>query len=240
MYKGKKCSLIFPAYNEEENIGQAVKEFRALKCFDEILVIDNNSRDRTGEIARKEKAKVIRETKQGYGFALRRGMKEARGDYLVLCEPDGTFVAQDTFKLLGHIDKYDLVLGTRTSKKFITKKANMGPLLRYGNILLAKITALLYRTNSLSDCGCTFRVFQRPLAKKILPHLTVGGSHFLPETVVLTALSGGTLWEVPVRYRARIGTSKITGSLKKTITVGFRMGEIVFRYRFLSRSKISP
>lgn len=240
MYKGKKCSLIFPAYNEEENIGQAIKEFQALKCFDEILVIDNNSVDQTAKIAQKEKAKVIKETKQGYGFALRRGLKEARGNYLVLCEPDGTFVARDVFKLLGHIKDYDMVLGTRTSKRFITKKANMGLFLRWGNILLAKIAAFLYQTNSLSDCGCTFRVLRRPLAKKILPHFTVGGSHFLPETVVLTALAGGSIWEVPVRYRARIGTSKITGSFKKTVTVGLRMAEIVFRYRFLSGPKISP
>lgn len=232
MFKRKKISLILPAYNEVENIGQAVKDFKSLKIIDQLLVIDNNSKDQTAAIAKKTGAQVIKETKQGYGFALRRGLKEAHGDYIVLCEPDGTFNAKDLPKLLNHLENYDMVTGTRTNQKFIRKDANMGLGLRWGNIILAKALQFLYQTNSLTDCGCTFRVIKKPLAKKILPHFTVGGSYFLSEIVVLAALAGGKIKEIPVHYNQRIGTSKITGSFKKTATVGLSMGKIIFGYRF--------
>jgi len=239
MFKRKKVSLIFPAYNEEENIAQAIKEFKKLKILDEILVIDNNSHDQTAQIAKKNRAKVIKEKNQGYGFALRRGLKEAKGDYLVLCEPDGTFSAKDLSKLLRQIKNFDMVTGTRTNRKFIKKSANMGRALRWGNFLLAKAIQFLYQTNSLSDCGCTFRVLKKSLVQKILPHFTVGGSYFLSEIVVLTALSGGKIKEIPVSYGQRIGTSKITGSFKKTAQVGLKMAKIVFGYRlgFIKKPK---
>lgn len=231
MFKKKRISLVFPAYNEAENIGQAVKDFKNLKLLDEILVIDNNSRDQTATIAKKNGARVIKETKQGYGFALRRGLEKAKGDYIILCEPDGTFTAKDLVKLLKYIENFDMVTGTRTNKKFIKKRANMGFGLLWGNILLAKCIQILYRTNPLTDCGCTFRILEKPLAKKILPHFTVGGSYFLSELAVLSALAGAKIKEIPVHYGQRIGTSKITGSFKKSVLVGWNMAKIVFGYR---------
>lgn len=234
MYKGKKISLVFPAYNEEKNIAAAIKDFQSIKLVDEIIVVDNNSRDRTSQIAKKNGARVVLEKNQGYGFALRKGMDEARGDYIVLCEPDGTFDAHDLEKLLSHVKDYDLVMGTRTNKKYIRNGANMGPLLRFGNISVAKLIQVLFRTGSISDCGCTFRIFKKSIVEKILPYLTVGGSHFLPETVVLTKLSGGRIVEVPVHYGRRIGESKITGSFKRSVKVGANMILLILKYRFNS------
>ena len=231
MYKRQKVSLVFPTYNEEKNIGPAVKDFLSIRLIDEIIVVDNNSRDNTSQIAKEAGAKVVLEKKQGYGFALKRGMKEATGDLIVLCEPDATFSAADLPKLLALINNYDLVMGTRTNKRFIRNGANMGLFLRLGNISVAKFTQLLYGLNNISDCGCTFRVFNKYIAEKILPHLTVGGSHFLPETVVLTKLAGGKIAEVPVHYGQRIGESKITGSFKKSIKVGINMLGIILKYK---------
>ena len=96
----------------------------------------------------------------------------------------------------------------------------------------------LYSLNNISDCGCTFRVFKKSIVEKILPHLTVGGSHFLPETVVLTKLSGGKIVEIPVHYGPRIGESKITGSFKKSIRVGLNMIGIILKYK-INPPKIS-
>src|SRR4029078_8540300 len=123
---------------EEENISRAIDEFQKLKLIDEIIVIDNNSRDQTSKISKAKKVKGVLEKKQGYGFALRRGLEEAKGDYVVLCEPDNTFNATDIKKLLSHMDKFDMVTGTRTNSKFIERGANMKGLLRFGNIFLAK------------------------------------------------------------------------------------------------------
>ena len=92
---GETVSVVFPAYNEAANITQAVRDFLSVAAIDEVLVVDNNSRDGTGDLARAAGARVVVETKQGYGNALQRGLREATGDYIVLAEPDGTFVAKD-------------------------------------------------------------------------------------------------------------------------------------------------
>lgn len=236
MFDKKRVSLVFPAFNEEDNIVTAIKDFKSLKCFDEIIVVDNNSTDQTNKLAKKSGAKVVKETHQGYGFALRRGMNEASGDYVVLCEPDNTFLAKDALKLLSQIDKFDLILGTRTNRQFIEKGANMGFLLLLGNIVVAKLLQIFFQTTSLSDCGCTFRVFRKSLVKQILPFFTVGGPYFLPETVILTAFANGSILEIPISYRKRVGTSKITGSLKRAIFVGFQMVKLIFKYRLIGKT----
>ncbi len=232
MYKNKIISVVFPAYNEEENIANAILDFKKLKIIDEILVIDNNSKDKTSKIAKLKRAKVIKETKQGYGYALRRGLKEAKGDLIVLCEPDGTFLAKDLLKLLKHTDKYDLVMGSRTNMKYIGKKANMKGALRFGNLILAKIMQILYSPKtSLSDCGCTFRVINRKSLKLINSKFSVGGSYFLSEFTVLSLLNGLSVIEAPVNYRQRVGKSKITGSMMRSVIVGIKMLIIIFTYR---------
>lgn len=235
MYKGKRVSLVLPAYNEEKNIAKAIDEFRSIKVFDEIIVVDNNSKDRTGELAKKKKIRVVMEKNQGYGFALRRGMEEAKGDYIVLSEPDGTFIAKDTLKLLSNIQKFDMVTGTRTHPSYFTKDANMGYFLRFGNIAVAKLMQIIFNTSSLSDCGCTFRVLRSSLVKKILPRFTVGGQHFLSELVVLTTLLGDSIFEIPIRYQKRVGRSKITGSLKTSIKVGLRMVGVILYYKLVNQ-----
>jgi len=228
MFRGKKVSLALPAYNEAENIARAIDSFKKVGIIDEIIIVDNNSTDKTGELAKKKNVKVVNEIKQGYGFALRRGLKEATGYYMILSEPDGTFRASDSAKLLAYIEDYDMVAGTRTNPSFFTKDANMGYFLRFGNIVVAKIIQFLYRTSPLTDCGCTFRVLKRPLVNKLLPLFTVGGQHFLVELVVLTAVVGGSIYETPTHYKKRVGKSKITGSLKVSILVGLRMLGVIF------------
>ena len=233
MYKGQKVSLVFPAYDEEENIAAAIKDFKSAKIVDEIIVVDNNSRDNTSNIANRNGARVFLEKNQGYGFALKRGMGEASGDLVILCEPDATFEAKDLPNLLSLSNRYDLVMGTRTNKQYIRNGANMGLFLRLGNISVAKIMQIIYGLNNVSDCGCTFRVFRKSIVKKILPLLSVGGSHFLPETVILTKLAGGRIAEIPIHYGARIGESKITGSFKKSMKVGLNMLGIIFKNKII-------
>src|SRR5262252_1455482 len=235
MWQGHRVSVVFPAYNEEAGIATAVAEFGALDAVDEVLVIDNNSRDHTATHAADAGARVVRETRQGYGHALRRGMAEAAGEYIVLAEPDGTFMAKDVLKLLAYADDFDLVLGTRTTRELIWHGANMGWQLRWGNWVVAKLLQVLFGGPSLSDCGCTLRLIRRSAARRLLPRFTVGGSHFLPEMVCLALLNRLRLVEVPVNYRVRVGESKITGSLSTTVRVGARMVALIMRYRVFGR-----
>jgi glycosyltransferase involved in cell wall biosynthesis len=235
MWQGHRVSVVFPAYNEEAGIAQAVAEFGGVEAVDEVLVVDNNSRDATASRALASGARVVREPRQGYGNALRRGMAEAQGEYVVLAEPDGTFIGKDVLKLLAYADDFDLVLGTRTTRELIWHGANMGWQLRWGNWIVAKFLQVLFGGPSLSDCGCTLRLIRRSAAERLQPRFTVGGSHFLPEMVCLALLSGLRLVEVPVNYRDRVGESKITGSLATAMRVGRDMIALILRYRVLGR-----
>jgi glycosyltransferase involved in cell wall biosynthesis len=235
MWLGHRVSVVFPAYNEEAAIGAAVADFGSLDAVDEVLVVDNNSRDATAARAAAAGARVVREPRQGYGYALRRGLAEAEGEYVVLAEPDGTFMGKDVLKLLAYADDFDLVLGTRTTRELIWHGANMGWQLRWGNWVVAKLLQVLFDGPSLSDCGCTLRLIRRVAADRLLPRFTVGGSHFLPEMVCLALLHGQRLVEVPVNYRDRVGESKITGSLQTALGVGARMVALIVRYRVLRR-----
>ena len=234
---GKTVTVVFPAYNEAANIARAVRDFLGVPAVDEVLVVDNNSRDGTGDLAREAGARVVLETKQGYGNALQRGLREASGDYIVLAEPDGTFVATDVVKLLAYADELDMVMGTRTTRELIWEQANMGWFLRVGNWAVAKLLQLLFDGPSLSDCGCTLRLIRREAAQQIVGQLTVGGSHFLPEMVILGLKKHVRLIEIPVNYRSRVGESKITGSRVTTLKVGGRMIGLILSYRLQRRHR---
>lgn len=231
MWQGKSVSVVFPVYNEEKSIVTAINDFFTTGYVDEIIAVDNNSKDRSAELIQTTQARLVAESRQGYGFALRCGLREATGDLIILSEPDGTFMAKDILKLLAYSDDFEMVLGTRTTRELIWAEANMGIFLRVGNWVVAKMLEFLFNTPSLSDCGCTMRLICRSAALQIQEHLTVGVSHFLPEMVILSRLVGIRMVEIPVNYRGRLGISKITGSFKTTVKVGLRMTELILRYR---------
>ena len=232
MHGSKTVSVVLPAYNEEGYIRPAVDDFFIPSIVDEVVVVDNNSRDRTADEVRQTRARLVNETRQGYGFALRRGLQEATGDIVILAEPDGTFIGRDVLKLLAYADDFDMVCGTRTTRELVWEQANMGWFLRMGNWTVAKLLQVLHGGPSLSDCGCTLRLTHRGALERIRGELTVGGSHFLPEMVILALKKGLKVIEVPVNYRGRVGESKITGNLKGALKTGFSMIGLIIKYRF--------
>lgn len=230
MWNEKKISVVLPAYNEEKNILNAVNDFFATGVVDELIVVDNNSKDSTAQLASQTGAVLIKEANQGFGYAVQRGLKSATGDYIVLSEPDGTFIAKDIFKLLNYTDYFDLVLGSRTARSCIWTGANMGFFLRWGNHFVAKLLEFLFNGPSMLDVGCSMRLIKKESLDKIKYRFTVGGSHFLPEMVILTILAGSHIVEIPVNYRPRRGESKITGSKIRAFMVGAKMMFIIFKY----------
>ena len=169
------------------------------------------------------KARLVREPRQGYGHATRRGLLEARGELIVLAEPDGTFLPEDIHKLLVYSSECDVVFGTRTTRELIWAEANMESFLRWGNWAVAKLIEVLYNTSHLSDVGCTYRLLHAPTAKEIASKMTVGGSHAGAEIMLLAIISGARFVEVPVNYLPRVGISAVTGSPLKAVAVGLRM-----------------
>lgn len=231
MWNGKRVSVVLMTYAERDSIRKVIDGFYATGYVDEVLVIDNNAQAGTAEEVAKTNARLVREPKQGYGHATRRGLVEATGDLIVLAEPDGTFLAQDILKLLVYSIECDVVFGTRTTRELIWDDANMAALLRWGNWAVAKLIEALYNTSHLSDVGCTYRLLRADTAKAVAESMTVGGSHAGAEIMLLTIISGARFVEVPVNYLPRVGTSSVTGHPVKAMIVGLRMIGLVLKMR---------
>jgi len=232
VFNGKKLSVVMPAYNEEEHIKQAVRDFLSIPLVDEVVVVDNNSKDDTCKLAGEAGARVIKEKNQGYGFACQRALREASGGLIVLVEPDGTFDARDLHKFLAYADDFDMVLGTRTTRELIWEGANMDHFLKWGNWTLGKMVELLYSGPSLSDVGCTYRLIKKEALDKIEKNFTVGRSHFSPEMMILALKNKIRVVEIPVNYRPRRGESKITGRRWPAFKLGLIMIALIVKMRF--------
>ena len=177
------------------------------------------------------RVREIHEPRQGYGFAIRRGLREADGDYIVVSEPDGTFLGRDMFKLLAYVEDFDVVYGSRTARTFIWRGANMGLWLRWGNWGVAKLMEFLFNSTNLTDVGCTMRLIRREALSRMERRFSVGGSAFGPEMMLLSLLLGLRVIQVPVNYLPRIGVSSVTGDVRKALMLGFSMVGLVVRYR---------
>ena len=229
--KDRIISVVMPAYNEEKGIGHAVAEFIQHPAVKEILVVDNNSTDRTAQIASAAGARVVQEPKQGFGYTCRKGLAEGQAPYLLLVEPDNTFLARDLDKFLAYVDDFDLVMGTRTTKSMIWEGANMGYFLKWGNWAVAKLLQLLFGAPSMTDVGCTYRLIHKSLFEKIEPSLRVGGSHFLPEMTIAALRARARIIEISINYLARQGSSKITGNFRGALFTGLNMITLILKKR---------
>ncbi len=231
MWNGKRISVIFPTYNEKRSIYAAIQDAYGTGVVDEVVVVNNNAVSGTSNEVAKTRAREVFEPRQGYGYSIQRGLREAAGDLLVISEPDGTFLGKDIFKLLAYADDFQLVLGTRTSPLFISEGANMGLFLKWGNWTVAKFLQFMFNGPILTDVGCTMRLIHRKALRKIQRRFTVGGSCFSPEMTMLALLYKVPLVEIPLNYGPRVGESKVTGKFHRAVLVGLAMIGLILRYR---------
>jgi len=240
MWRNQKVSIIFPTYNEKDSIREAVEDFFRCEHVDEIVVVNNNAAEGTDDEVHPTDARLVYENRQGYGYAIWKGLDEATGDLLIIAEPDGTFSGNDVYKLLAYSDDVPVVFGTRTSQEFIWEGANMGFFLKTGNWAVGKLMEFLFNTTILTDVGCSMRLLRRDVYDVIRPQFTIGGSAFGPQIMLLTILNGFKFTEIPVNYRSRVGESSVTGSFIKAAFLGIEMVAMVLRYRVLSWVGILP
>jgi glycosyltransferase involved in cell wall biosynthesis len=234
LWKNKKVSVIFPTYNEKGSIRKVVEEFFASGYVDEIIVVNNNAVDGTTEEVAQTRAVQVFEEKQGYGYALQRGMREATGDIIILSEPDDTFYGSDVVKLLAYSDDFQVVFGSRTTTKLIQDGANMDFSLRLGNWVVAKMAEFLFLTGVLTDVGCSMKLLSRGAYETVKPHFSVGGSHFGPELMCLVITHNIQFIEIPIKYGQREGKSMVTGNRFVAILLGLRMIGLILKYRLLN------
>jgi len=245
MFRNRTVSLVIPAYNEEETIRQVVEEFREEPHLDEIVVVDNNCADRTAELAAAAGARVVQESKPGYGSALTAGMDAATGELMVLVEADGSFRARDVIKLLVYLDDAGMVMGTRTTRQMVEQGANMRFLLRWGNVFMAKFLQVCWMRPSeprFTDVGCTFRALSRETWNRIRPRLRESGPAFSPEMMCATLQERCRIIEVPVTYSRRMGgESKHSDTFGRQARTALKMFRTIFRKRFFERgAKVVP
>lgn len=236
MWQGKKISVILPTFNEQKSIKKVINDYFKTKLIDEVIVVNNNAIQGTDEEVKKTKARLVYEKKQGYGFAIRKGIRKVKGDITIISEPDGTFNTKDINILLAYYnDGFEVVFGTRTTKGLIWEGANMGFLLKWGNIIVAKLVEILFFSPcQLTDVGCTLKLFSKKALKKLEPHFSVGGSDFGLELIILTLINKINFVEVPVNYLPRVGKSSVTGNLFKTIILSLQMIYLTIKYRIRS------
>ena len=231
MYLGQTVSLILPTYNEKDSIREVIQNFEKLGVVDEIIVINNNAAKGTSEEVAQTSAIEILETEQGYGAANLRGIREAKGDLIAICEPDATFVETDLFKFLEYSRDFDVVYGSRTMNDLIWEGANMGWFLRFGNWAVAKLLMVLFGSCSLTDVGCTYRVFNRKVAVHVLENCRIKANFFSPEMMIATIRSKFRNAQIPVNYKSRIGVSSATGNHWVAFKLGLQMIKLILQKR---------
>lgn len=225
-------SVILPTHTEKDSIRQCIEEFFATGFVDELIVVNNLAEPGTEDEVAKTPARMIYENRPGYGYALQAGLAAAKGDLLVLAEPDGTFMGKDLMKLLAYADDFQVVFGTRTTKELIWKGANMGFFLRWGNIFVAKLMEFLFNTSQITDMGCTMKLLQRGVYEKIVSEFRVRDGRFNAEFMLWVIIKKIRFIEIPVNYNRRLGESTITGTLGKAAFLGGRMVLLITGYFF--------
>ena len=235
MYKGKKVSVVFGTYNEEKSIREVIDGYFATGLVDEVIAVDNNARGKTKEEIEKTKARIVVETKQGYGYAYMRALSEAKGDLIFMTEVDGTFVPGDLHKFLLYSDDFPVVFGTRTSRAAIWSGAFMPFPVRFANWLWAKVIEVLYNGPVFTDVGCTCKLINRDTLEKIKKNfpLSKGDGTFSPELMIWLVRKEKRIIEIPVMYKPRTGGEAMyTGSVYKAAKLGFWMLPTIIKYKF--------
>lgn len=219
-------TVIIPAFNEEQAIAQVIAEIPP-DLVSDILVVDNASTDRTAEVARAAGARVVSEPQRGYGSACLRGMSELRSpDVVVFLDGDHSDFPEDLAQLVAPIiaDEADLVIGSRALGD--RERGSLTPQQVWGNRLACLLLRLIYR-HQYTDLG-PFRAIRR---ESLLALGMVDRNYGWTVEMQIKALRRGLrVVEVPVRYRARIGQSKISGTLSGSVKAGYKIITTILRY----------
>jgi glycosyltransferase involved in cell wall biosynthesis len=223
-------TVVLTAYNDESSIGPAVRDFAGRPEVIRVIVIDNNSRDRTSDVAREAGAHVVVETKQGYGHCVWRALKEASRyqdtDLTVLCEGDMTFRAYDVAKLLAYAPHADIVNGTRIVEQLRERDTQLTTFMYFGNFFAGKLLEAKHiGRGTFTDLGTTYKLCRNSALEHLLPLLDPSiNLEFNAYFLDMALTNGYSIVECPVTFHSRVGTSK-GGNVSniRALRVGLRM-----------------
>lgn len=222
--------VIIPAFNEENGVGQVLSEIPK-DLVTEVVVVNNASTDDTERVAKEGGATVLREPVSGYGRACLKGIAYAREvnptpDVVVFLDADHSDYPEEMIELIQPIlqNKADIVIGSRVLGQ---KEAGaMTPQQIFGNWLATRLLKLFYGVK-FTDLGPFRAVRFSSLLEMDMQDKTYG---WTVEMQLKAAKMKMKCLEVPVRYRRRIGFSKISGTLKGTVLAGYKILYTIFKY----------
>lgn len=221
-----RISVIIPAFNEEESIGHVLDDLPQDKLI-EVIVVNNASSDDTSRVAKEHGARVVDEVRRGYGSACLRGIAELNDpDIVVFVDGDYSDYPEELEKLVEPIifGEADFVLGSRMI--LAESRAALLPQARYGN-QLATFLMRIFFGHRFTDLG-PFRAIRYNSLKSIDMVDTNFG--WTVEMQVKAVKHKLRIQEIPVRYRERIGVSKITGTVSGTFKAGTKIIYTIFKY----------
>jgi glycosyltransferase involved in cell wall biosynthesis len=204
-------SVVIPCLNESETIATCIiKARRSMEragLRGEVIVADNGSMDGSPEIAATAGARVVHETRKGYGSAYLAGFAAARGRFIVMGDGDDTYDFEEVDRFVEPLqDGADMVMGSRL--RGTIHKGAMPPLHRYvGNPVLTGLLNLFYRSG-VSDAHCGMRAFKRDALRSL--DLRTSGMEFASEMVIRASKAGLKIDEIPIEYHPRRGESKLS------------------------------
>jgi glycosyltransferase involved in cell wall biosynthesis len=199
-------SVLVPAYNEEGSLVETAQALSQLKSHFkdlEIVVINDGSKDRTGEIARTLPVTFIEHpVNRGYGAALKSGLARAKYDYIVIADADGTYPLEDIPKLMADAPKFDMVVGARTGEQ-----VHIPLVRRPAKWMITRLAAYLSQ-REIPDLNSGLRVFRKDTALRFLTLYPDGFS--FTTTITLAMLTNHySVKFVPINYHRRVGKSSI-------------------------------
>lgn len=227
----KNIKLIIPAYNEQNAIAQVIAEIPEL--VNEIIVVDNNSNDETTANAKNAGATVLFENRKGYGYACLKGLEyivnqETKPDIIVFLDGDYSDYPQDLHALIAPIieKNIDFVIGARV--KHLRETGSMTPQQIFGNWLACFLMKLFFNSK-FTDLGPFRAIKYDRLQALAMEDKTYG---WTVEMQLKALKKNFSYTEVPVRYKNRIGVSKVSGTVKGTIMAGIKIIGWIAKYTF--------
>ncbi|MBJ7457886.1 MAG: glycosyltransferase family 2 protein [Thermoleophilaceae bacterium] len=202
-------SVVIPCLNEAEGVGvcveKAIKAFEKMGVVGEVVVSDNGSTDGSPEIAEAAGARVVHESRPGYGSAYLAGFAAAKGNYIVMGDADDTYDFSKIDEFVALLDEgNEMVIGNRMGN---IQPGAMPWLHQYvGNPILTRVLNIFFRSG-VKDAHCGMRAFRRDALDRL--KLRTPGMEFASEMVLRSSKAGLKVAEIDIDYHPRIGDSKL-------------------------------
>jgi glycosyltransferase involved in cell wall biosynthesis len=223
--------VIIPAHNEGKSIALVIEKIP--KEVDEVIVVNNNSTDDTAENAANAGATVLQENRKGYGYACLKGLDyiekaENKPDIIVFLDGDYSDYPEELTKLVKPIieDDIDFVIGSRV--KELREDGSMTPQQIFGNWLATTLMAIMFKA-TFTDLGPFRAIKYNKLVALNMDDKTYGWTVEMQLKALKAKMS---YTEIPVRYKKRIGVSKVSGTVKGSVMAGVKILTWIFKYSF--------